>query len=113
MSAINIQTFVDQQEWKLHEHVEVTKRILKQEYSSSMKNHACLSVTCRAARRPGYFYWNVFLIMPHRSCPNTGMYMGPRNLHPSSAFTAIVHEETEYDGYLDELDEPARSRRFT
>ncbi|KAF7260988.1 hypothetical protein EG68_01796, partial [Paragonimus skrjabini miyazakii] len=63
MSAINVQTFVDQQEWKLHEHVEITKRIMKQEYSSSMKSHACLSVTCRAARRPGYFYWNVFLIM--------------------------------------------------
>ncbi|OON23027.1 hypothetical protein X801_01065, partial [Opisthorchis viverrini] len=63
MSAINIQTFVDQQEWKLHEHVEITKRIIKQEYSSSMKSHPCLSVTCRAARRPGYFYWNVFLIM--------------------------------------------------
>ncbi|VDP28611.1 unnamed protein product [Schistosoma mattheei] len=63
MSAINIQTFVDQQEWKLHEHVEIKKRIIKQEYSSSMKSHPCLSVTCRAARRPGYFYWNVFLIM--------------------------------------------------
>ncbi|CAH8452912.1 unnamed protein product [Heterobilharzia americana] len=63
MSAINIQTFVDQQEWKLHEHVEIKKRIIKQEYTSSMKSHPCLSVTCRAARRPGYFYWNVFLIM--------------------------------------------------
>ncbi|VDP97280.1 unnamed protein product [Trichobilharzia regenti] len=50
-------------EWKLHEHVEIKKRIIKQEYSSSMKSHPCLSVTCRAARRPGYFYWNVFLIM--------------------------------------------------
>ncbi|CAL8094473.1 unnamed protein product [Calicophoron daubneyi] len=63
MSAINKQTFVDQQEWKLHEHVEITKRIMKQEFCSSLKSHSCLSVTCRAARRPGYFYWNVFLIM--------------------------------------------------
>ncbi|VDN97410.1 unnamed protein product [Rodentolepis nana] len=63
MSAINKQTFVDQQEWKLHEHVEITKRVIRQEYSRSMKSHPCLSVTCRAARRPGYFYWNVFLIM--------------------------------------------------
>ncbi|KAM3184284.1 hypothetical protein ACTXT7_008664 [Hymenolepis weldensis] len=47
MSAINKQTFVDQQ-------------VL---LSKSMKSHPCLSVTCRAARRPGYFYWNVFLIM--------------------------------------------------
>nr|VZI29819.1 unnamed protein product [Spirometra erinaceieuropaei] len=63
MSAINNQTFVDQQEWKLHEHVEITKRVITQEYSRSMQSHSCISVTCRAARRPGYFYWNVFLIM--------------------------------------------------
>ncbi|KAM7537317.1 hypothetical protein Aperf_G00000076481 [Anoplocephala perfoliata] len=63
MSAINKQTFVDQQEWNLHEHVEITKRVIRREYSRSMKSHPCLSVTCRAARRPGYFYWNVFLIM--------------------------------------------------
>uniref|UniRef100_A0A1I8FAG3 Neur_chan_memb domain-containing protein n=1 Tax=Macrostomum lignano TaxID=282301 RepID=A0A1I8FAG3_9PLAT len=48
MSGINIQTFVDQQEWRLHEHIE---------------SHPCLAVRCRAGRRPGYFYWNVFLIM--------------------------------------------------
>uniref|UniRef100_A0A1I8GSY0 Neur_chan_LBD domain-containing protein n=1 Tax=Macrostomum lignano TaxID=282301 RepID=A0A1I8GSY0_9PLAT len=63
MSGINIQTFVDQQEWRLHEHIEVEKRTLTQEFSSTMKSHPCLAVRCRAARRPGYFYWNVFLIM--------------------------------------------------
>lgn len=63
MSAINIQTFVDQQEWKLHEHIEVSRKVMTQEYSSSNRCHPALSVTCRAARRPGYFYWNVFLVM--------------------------------------------------
>uniref|UniRef100_A0A1I8FDW6 START domain-containing protein n=1 Tax=Macrostomum lignano TaxID=282301 RepID=A0A1I8FDW6_9PLAT len=58
MSGINIQTF-----WRLHEHIEVEKRTLTQEFSSTMKSHPCLAVRCRAARRPGYFYWNVFLIM--------------------------------------------------
>ncbi|BHF65114.1 hypothetical protein SprV_0200812300 [Sparganum proliferum] len=71
MSAINNQTFVDQQEWKLHEHVEITKRVITQEYSRSMQSHSCISVTCRAARRPGYFYWNVFLIMTGRVSPLT------------------------------------------
>ncbi|XP_064647158.1 gamma-aminobutyric acid receptor subunit gamma-3-like isoform X3 [Lineus longissimus] len=67
MSGINVQTFVDQQvsvhEWRLHEHIEVTRRVMTQEFSSSSRNHPALSVTCRAARRPGYFYWNVFLVM--------------------------------------------------
>ncbi|CAH8490440.1 unnamed protein product [Schistosoma rodhaini] len=60
---INLQTLVDQQEWRLHEHIEVTRRSATQEYTNSSQSHPCISVTCRAARRPGYFYWNVFLIM--------------------------------------------------
>ncbi|CAH8834440.1 unnamed protein product [Trichobilharzia szidati] len=60
---INLQTLVDQQEWKLHEHIEITRRSATQEYTHSSQSHPCISVTCRAARRPGYFYWNVFLIM--------------------------------------------------
>jgi len=63
MSAINLSSFVDQQEWKLHEHIEVSRKVMTQEYSSSNRCHPALSVTCRAARRPGYFYWNVFLVM--------------------------------------------------
>ncbi|KAH8850228.1 Cys-loop ligand-gated ion channel [Schistosoma japonicum] len=60
---INLQSLVDQQEWRLHEHIEVTRRSATQEYTHSSQSHPCISVTCRAARRPGYFYWNVFLIM--------------------------------------------------
>ena len=51
------------QEWRLHEHIEVSKKTMTQEYSSSNRCHPALSVTCRASRRPGYFYWNVFLVM--------------------------------------------------
>ncbi|VDD79265.1 unnamed protein product [Mesocestoides corti] len=54
---------LDVQEWRLHEHIEITKRSVIQEFTSSSQKHPCISVTCRAARRPGYFYWNVFLIM--------------------------------------------------
>ncbi|TPP61303.1 Gamma-aminobutyric acid receptor subunit gamma-2 [Fasciola gigantica] len=63
LCGINLQTLVDQQEWKLHEHIEVKRRSATQEYTNSSQSHPCISVTCRAARRPGYFYWNVFLIM--------------------------------------------------
>ncbi|CAH1788352.1 unnamed protein product [Owenia fusiformis] len=63
MSGINVQTFVDQQEWKLHEHIEVNRKVMTQDYSTQSRSHPALSVTCRAARRPGFFFWNVFLIM--------------------------------------------------
>ncbi|VDM33964.1 unnamed protein product [Hydatigera taeniaeformis] len=63
LCGINLQTFVDQQEWRLHEHIEITRQSIVQEFTTSSQKHPCISVTCRAARRPGYFYWNVFLIM--------------------------------------------------
>lgn len=47
----------------MHEHIEVFKKVMTQEYSNSNRSHVSLNVTCRAARRPGYFFWNVFLIM--------------------------------------------------
>lgn len=63
LCGINLQTLVDQQEWRLHEHIEITRQSIVQEFTTSSQKHPCISVTCRAARRPGYFYWNVFLIM--------------------------------------------------
>ena len=62
-SSVNKDSFAEEQEWKLHRHVEVTKKTVKLEFSSFRSLHSSLQVTCRAARRPGYFYYNVFLVM--------------------------------------------------
>jgi len=60
-SSINTQTFIDQQEWKLYNHVEVSKKDL---YRVIFKEKApVIRFTCHACRRPGYFYWNIYLLI--------------------------------------------------
>ncbi|CAF0888771.1 unnamed protein product [Rotaria sordida] len=63
LSAINTHTFIDQQEWCLHQHVETSTKLLSSPFSPSQNQHPAFSVTCRAARRPGYFYWNVYFLI--------------------------------------------------
>lgn len=63
ISSINVQSFVDEQEWRLHSHVETWKRVTTRIYQNSKYKHAALSTSCRASRRPGFFIWNIFLVM--------------------------------------------------
>ena len=51
------------QEWRLHSHVETWKRVTTRIYQNSKYKHAALSTSCRASRRPGFFIWNIFLVM--------------------------------------------------
>ncbi|KAK2152898.1 hypothetical protein LSH36_315g03080, partial [Paralvinella palmiformis] len=63
ISSINVQSFVDEQEWKLHSHVETWKRVTTKIYQNSKFKHPAISSSCRASRRPGFFIWNIFLVM--------------------------------------------------
>ena len=63
ISSINVQSFVDEQEWRLHSHVETWKRVTTRIYQNSRYKHPALSTSCRASRRPGFFMWNIFLVM--------------------------------------------------
>jgi len=63
LSSINVQSFVDEQEWKLHSHIETWKRLSNQAYQNSKHKHPAFSTSCRASRRPGFFIWNIFLVM--------------------------------------------------
>ena len=63
ISSINVQSFVDEQEWKLHSHVETWKRVTTRIYHNSKYKHPAFSTSCRASRRPGFFIWNIFLVM--------------------------------------------------
>ncbi|CAF3606146.1 unnamed protein product [Rotaria sp. Silwood1] len=95
-SIINREAFFDQQEWSLYEHVTTETRETNEEYSFEHetgiepKTHPVLAVTCRAARQPGYYYWNgfclIFLITLCAFCifaipPNSNKY------RPSSAMS--------------------------
>ncbi|CAF1064987.1 unnamed protein product, partial [Didymodactylos carnosus] len=67
-SGVNREAFVDQQEWILYEHVATDRREIKEEYSLEeesleQRKHPVFSVTCRAARRPLYYYWNGFCLI--------------------------------------------------
>ncbi|CAF4000135.1 unnamed protein product [Rotaria magnacalcarata] len=69
-SSINREAFYDQQEWKLYAHVATELRQTKEEYSFEdedtgvlQKKHPVLAFTCRAARRPNYYYWNGFCLI--------------------------------------------------
>ncbi|CAF3600590.1 unnamed protein product [Rotaria sp. Silwood1] len=63
LSAINTHAFIDQQEWRLHEHVETSTKLISSPFTPSQNQHPAFSATCRAARRPGYFYWNVYFLI--------------------------------------------------
>lgn len=70
-----------QQEWFLYEHIETRSTITTDDFSSRpirqstylgefemlrlslMSEISLLLVTCYAARRPAYFYWNVYLLI--------------------------------------------------
>ena len=54
-SSINREAFIDQQEWKLYQHVAIEERFTKDEYSfdtedmkDNSKTHPVLAITCRA-----------------------------------------------------------------
>lgn len=50
-SSINTQTFIDQQEWKLYDHVEVSKRISNRDNAKEKTKSPAISFTCHASRR--------------------------------------------------------------
>jgi len=62
-SSINTQTFIDQQEWKLYDHVEVSKAFSSHDITKEKSKGPTISFTCHASRRPGYFYWNVYFLI--------------------------------------------------
>jgi len=68
ISSINVQSFVDEQEWKLHSHVETWKRVSSKAYQNTKHKHPAFSTSCRASRRPGFFIWNIFLVMVRSLC---------------------------------------------
>ena len=60
--VVNRQSFVDEQEWHLYVHTECNKKELVIDQVDNSVKRSALSVKCRAARRPGYFVWNIFMI---------------------------------------------------
>ncbi|CAF2842061.1 unnamed protein product [Rotaria sp. Silwood2] len=125
-SSINREAFFDQQEWKLYEHVATESRQTKEEYSFEndnsgieQKKHPVLAFTCRAARRPGYYYWNgfclIFLITVCSFCifsippdlPQSRLQITCTLLLTSVTFRWVVNRSLPTISYLTTLDKYA------
>ncbi|CAF0993094.1 unnamed protein product [Adineta steineri] len=62
-SMVNREAFLAQQEWFLYEHIETRSTITTEDFSFRPIRQSTYLVTCCVARRPGYFYWNVYLLI--------------------------------------------------
>ena len=62
LHKVNRQSFIDEQEWHLYKCIETEMREFSNEYEDPSVKRCSLNVRCRAARRPAYFFWNIFLI---------------------------------------------------
>jgi hypothetical protein len=68
LHRVNKQSFIDEQEWHLYKCIETELKEVTTEYSDPSVRKAALYVRCRAARRPLYFLWNIFLITVSEHC---------------------------------------------
>ena len=81
VSTINVQTFVDAQEWRLYNHVE-TKRdeITKMFRTARSLSHSQLSTQCHASRRYGFYVWNILFISVSTTGTNNVLYTSRTSL---------------------------------
>lgn len=63
ISSVHIETFAKKQEWKIYEFVHFTPKVLTQEYANNKFKKPGMYVFCSAARKPGFFMWNVIVLM--------------------------------------------------
>lgn len=63
-SSINKQSFVDEQEWNLYSLVDTTKDVCSLLYTGSARErHPRMTFKCKAARRYGFYLWNICFVM--------------------------------------------------
>ncbi|CAF3173724.1 unnamed protein product [Rotaria sp. Silwood2] len=74
-SGVNREAFIDQQEWLLYERVNAKQRFVKEFFhnnsgdehidmdSNEGRIRSLVSVSCHAARRSDYFFWNGFCLV--------------------------------------------------
>jgi hypothetical protein len=63
MSAVNIQSFVDEQEWHLYNNVETESEIVMRIYQGDNSQCPSFSALCYASRRFGFYAWNIMFVM--------------------------------------------------
>ncbi|ESN93036.1 hypothetical protein HELRODRAFT_189657 [Helobdella robusta] len=61
--ALNVESFVDEQEWKLHKMIHTWTRTREEAFKSIQCLHPVFSAACKASRRPEFFIWNILIVM--------------------------------------------------
>ncbi|KAJ8311110.1 hypothetical protein KUTeg_011338 [Tegillarca granosa] len=117
LSRLNVSCLVDEQEWHLSDLVEAEERMLKKEFSEA-KNIAYpgLVVKCVATRRPGFFVWNILIIMTiisslsfcsfvvDRDLPQRRLQLGFTLTLTGVAFRFVTNQSLPKISYLTKLD---------
>ncbi|XP_062603135.1 uncharacterized protein LOC134264891 [Saccostrea cucullata] len=63
ISSVHAETFAKIQEWNIYEFVHFTPKALTQEYANNKYKKPGMYVFCSAGRKPGFFVWNVIVLM--------------------------------------------------
>ena len=80
MHSVNRRSFIDEQEWYLYKFISTEKKELVNDYTDPTVIRMALCVKCQAARRPAFFFWNIFLITVRMVHPYSN-YNFPRAPH--------------------------------
>ncbi|CAD5125780.1 DgyrCDS13991 [Dimorphilus gyrociliatus] len=114
--SVNGQSFVDEQEWRLYKHIETEHKEVHSEFSEQSVKRSAVFIKCRAARRPAYFFWNIFLITfiictlsfttfsVQRDLPQNRLQLSFTLVLTSVAFKFVVNQSLPKISYLTYLD---------
>ncbi|KAI0208387.1 hypothetical protein LSAT2_006925 [Lamellibrachia satsuma] len=116
LHAVSRRSFIDEQEWYLYKFIYTEKKELVNEYSDPVIRRTALCVKCQAARRPAYFFWNIFLITflicslsfatfaVDRRLPQNRLQLSFTLVLTSVAFKFVVNQSLPKISYLTYLD---------
>lgn len=63
ISSVHTETFAKKQEWQIYEFIHFTPKVLTQEYANKKFKKPGMNVFCSARRKPGFFLWNIIVLM--------------------------------------------------
>ncbi|XP_050402206.1 gamma-aminobutyric acid receptor subunit beta [Patella vulgata] len=96
-SSVFTLNFGDVQEWEMRDFVECRSTITTIEYSENRYKRPGMFYTCCAFRRPGYFIWNILVVMFLISLLSMATFSVDRRQHETRlelAFTLILTSVT-------------------
>ena len=63
ISSVNMDAFMDEQEFTIYKHVVSEHKTTSQSFTTVKHKQPKMNIMCHVARKPGFFMWNIILIM--------------------------------------------------